>query len=106
MWDGVRAPPTSYESSGIKKFLSGVKELGIVDLFLQDGDESVLVDGVKTLPDVEFQKPARGPPLFFYPSEGRVATSTRAEVRCVWKLGIVNEFEYHSDRLFHDLFYG
>ena len=63
------------------------------------------VDGVKTLPDVEFQKPARGSPLFFDPSEGRVAASTRAEVRCVWKLGIVNGFEYHSDRLFHDLFY-
>lgn len=64
------------------------------------------VDGVKTLPDVEFQKPARGSPLFFDPSEGRVAASTRAEVRCVWKLGIVNGFGYHSDRLFHDLFYG
>ena len=46
------------------------------------------VDGVKTLPDVEFQKPARGSPLFFDPSEGRVAASTRAEVRCVWKLGM------------------
>jgi hypothetical protein len=31
-----------------------------------------------------------------------VAASTRAEVRCVWKLGIVNGFGYHSDRLFHE----
>lgn len=43
-----------------KDFLNGVKELGIVDLFLKDWDESMSVDGVKTLPDVEFQKPARG----------------------------------------------
>ena len=106
MWDGIRALLTSYESSGGKDFLNGVKELGIVDLFLKDWDESMSVDGVKTLPDVEFQKPARGSPLFFDPSEGRVAASTRAEVRCVWKLGIVNGFGYHSDRLFHDLFYG
>ncbi|CAI8615512.1 unnamed protein product [Vicia faba] len=41
--------------------MNGVKELGIVDLFLKDWDESMLVDGVKTLPDVEFKKPARGP---------------------------------------------
>jgi len=68
VWDGVRALLTSYESSGGKQFMSGVKELGIVDLFLKDWDESMSVDGVKTLPDVEFQKPARGSPLFFDPS--------------------------------------
>ena len=49
-------------------FMNGVKELGIFDLFLKDWDESMSVDGVKTLPDVEFQKPARGSPLFFDPS--------------------------------------
>ena len=54
MWDGVRALLTSYESSGGKDFLNGVKELGIVDLFLKDWDESMSVDGVKTLPEVEF----------------------------------------------------
>ena len=68
MWDGVRALLTSYESSGGKDFMNGVKELGIVDLFLKDWDESMSVDGVKTLPDVEFKKPARGSPLFFDPS--------------------------------------
>lgn len=31
--------------------------------------------------------------------------STRADVRCAWKLGIVNGFGYHSNHLFHDLFY-
>lgn len=51
-----------------KILLNGVKELGVADLFLKDGDESMSVDGVKTLPDVEFQKPARGSPLFFDPS--------------------------------------
>ena len=45
--------------------MNGVKELGIVDLFLKDWDESMLVDGVKTIPDVEFQIPTRGSPLFF-----------------------------------------
>ena len=54
MWDGVRAPLNSYESSGGKDFMNGVKELGIVDLFLQNLDESMSIDGVKTLPDVEF----------------------------------------------------
>jgi len=106
VWDGGNFSPPTSQSSGVKHFLNGVKELGIVDLFLKDWDESMSVDGVKTLTDVEFQKPARGSPLFFDPSEGRVAASTRAEVRCVWKLGIVNGFEYHSDRLFHNLFYG
>ena len=53
MWDGVRALLTSYWSPGEKDFLNGVKELGIVDLFLKDWDESMSVDGVKTLPDVE-----------------------------------------------------
>lgn len=68
MWDGVKALLTSYESSGGKDFMNGVKELGIVDLFLKDWDESMSVDGVKTLNYVEFQKPARGSPLFFDPS--------------------------------------
>jgi hypothetical protein len=36
VWDGVRALLASYESSGRKDFLNGVKELGIVDLFLKD----------------------------------------------------------------------
>ncbi|QCE06338.1 hypothetical protein DEO72_LG9g1350 [Vigna unguiculata] len=36
--------------------MNGVKEIGIVDLFLKDWDESMSVDGVKTLPDVKFQK--------------------------------------------------
>jgi hypothetical protein len=37
VWDGVvRALLTSYESSDGKDFLNGVKELGIVDLFLKD----------------------------------------------------------------------
>ncbi|GJV68906.1 retrotransposon protein, putative, ty1-copia subclass [Tanacetum coccineum] len=58
--DGVRALLRPYESSGKKDFLNGVKELRVADLFLKDGDESMLIDGVKTLPDVEFQKPARG----------------------------------------------
>ncbi|GJW54118.1 hypothetical protein Tco_0098203 [Tanacetum coccineum] len=49
-----------YESSGRKDFLNRVKELGVADLFLKDGDESMSVDDVKTLLDVEFQKPARG----------------------------------------------
>ncbi|GJT76791.1 hypothetical protein Tco_1043516 [Tanacetum coccineum] len=40
-------------------------ELGVADLFLKDGDESMSIDGVKTLLDVEFQKPARGSLLFF-----------------------------------------
>ncbi|GJV21437.1 hypothetical protein Tco_1370457 [Tanacetum coccineum] len=57
-----------YESSDRKDFLNGVKELGVAELFLKDGDESMSVDGVKTLPDVEFQKLARGSPLFFDPS--------------------------------------
>ncbi|GAU21408.1 hypothetical protein TSUD_32380 [Trifolium subterraneum] len=35
----------------------------------------------------------------------RVAASIQAKVRCVWKLGIINGFEYHFDRLFDDLFY-
>ena len=48
--------------------MNGVKELGIVDLFLKEWDESMSVDGVKTLPDVEFQKPTRGSLLFFDPS--------------------------------------
>ena len=65
MWDGVRALLTSYWSPGGKDFLNGVKELGIVDLFLKDWDESMSVDGVKTLPDVEFQKPARGSYILF-----------------------------------------
>ena len=42
MWDGVRALLTSYESSGGKDFLNGVKELGIVDLFLKDWDDGKL----------------------------------------------------------------
>ena len=101
----LRTLLTFYESSDGKDFMNGVKELGIVDLFLKDWDELMSVDGVKTIPDVEFQIPTRGSPLFFDPFQGRVAASTRAEVRCVWKLGIVNGFEHHSDRLFHDLFY-
>ena len=52
-------------SSGEKKCLSGVNELGIVNLFFEDCDESMSVDDVKTLPDVEFQKPAGDSPLFF-----------------------------------------
>ncbi|GJY09234.1 hypothetical protein Tco_0377419 [Tanacetum coccineum] len=56
----VRALLRPYESSDRKDFLNGVKELGVADLFLKDGDESMSVDGVKTLPDVEFQKPTRG----------------------------------------------
>ncbi|KAK4354301.1 hypothetical protein RND71_026495 [Anisodus tanguticus] len=60
----VRALLTFYESSGRKDFMNGLKELGIVDLFFKDWDKSMSVDGVKTLPDVEFQKPARGSPLF------------------------------------------
>ncbi|GJT37250.1 NADH-ubiquinone oxidoreductase chain 3 [Tanacetum coccineum] len=55
-----RALLRPYESSGRKYFLNGVKELGVANLFLKDGDESMSVDGVKTLPDVEFQKPTRG----------------------------------------------
>jgi hypothetical protein len=45
--------------------MNGVKELGFVDLFLKDWDESMSVDGAKTLLDVDFQKPGRGSPLFF-----------------------------------------
>jgi hypothetical protein len=48
--------------------MNGVKELGIVDLFLKDWEESMPVDGVKTRTDVEFQKPLAGSPLFFDPS--------------------------------------
>jgi len=68
VWDGVRALLTSYESSGGKDFMNGVKELGIGALFRKDWDESLSVDGVSRLRDVEFQKPARGSPLFFDPS--------------------------------------
>ena len=76
MWDGVvKGPLTFYKLSDGKEFLNGVKELGIVDLFLQDGDESMSVNGVKTLPDVEFQKSARDSPLLYDPSKGRVAAS-------------------------------
>ncbi|GMN44861.1 hypothetical protein TIFTF001_014044 [Ficus carica] len=37
---------TSYESSGEKDFLNGVKELGIVDLFVKDCKELMLVEGL------------------------------------------------------------
>lgn len=68
VWDRLRALLHPYESSGRNDFLNGVKELGVADLFPKDGDESMSVDCVKTLPDVEFQKPVRGSPLFFDPS--------------------------------------
>lgn len=47
--------------------MNEVTELGIVDLFFKDWDESMSVEVLLTLPDVEFKKPARGAPLFFDP---------------------------------------
>ncbi|KAK4725516.1 hypothetical protein R3W88_028295 [Solanum pinnatisectum] len=48
----------TWGSRGGKDFMNGVKELGIVNLFLKYWDESMSVDGVKTLPNVEFRNPA------------------------------------------------
>jgi hypothetical protein len=52
--------------------MDGAKEQTIlsrppIDLFLQDWDESMSVDGVETLADAEFQEPIRIAPLFSNP---------------------------------------
>lgn len=48
--NGVRVLLISCELSGGKEF----PPERIIDLFLKDWDESMSVDGTKTLPDVEF----------------------------------------------------
>nr|GEY96490.1 NADH-ubiquinone oxidoreductase chain 1 [Tanacetum cinerariifolium] len=59
-WDAILNSSLLAEANVLgKDFLNGVKEHGVVDLFFKDGDDSMLVDGVKTLPDVKFQKPTR-----------------------------------------------